>query len=516
MANLPTITALDIINRLVEDQIVTPEGLVSLLGKDRHTVTLNVLEMALVRANILSADNLTRIKSEISGRPAYLDSSIGVTDFLDKSASSTFGAIVLDRQPLTVAMVEDTPANVSGVAAALGNQNFEIWFITASDYALLREAAYSGRKLDRLPVAEDLAQILDIALAERASDVHIMAGVPPRLRVDGRLRELDFQPVDRGWVWDQVRSVCEPRHLDELAAEFSTDLAYTFGSFRFRVNIAMDINGYTMAMRQMPSTIPTPDEIDLPEVIRSFAHLEAGIVLVTGPTGSGKSTTLAAMLNEVVLTSRRHIITLEDPVEFRFSTRHAAQVNQRELGQSFDSFSAGLRDALRQDPDVILVGELRDMETIRTAVTAAETGHLVLGSLHTYDAASTIARMTNAVPANEQDAMRAQLATLLQGVVSQTLLPRAGGKGRIAAHEVLVNTTAIRANLRKPDGHSQLRQTMQTGLADGMTTMEASLARLVVTGQVTRADAEFRARDMADFQRMLDYYSNQVSKARLK
>jgi len=197
---------------------------------------------------------------------------------------------------------------------------------------------------------------------------------------------LPFQPLTQGWIRDQFEAMASPRHLADMTAKFSTDLAYTFGTSRYRVNAAQDAHGYTMMLRKLPSKIPTFAELGAPEAIRSFAHLERGLVLVTGPTGSGKSTTLAAMLNEVITTSSRHVITLEDPIEFRFPTDKASLVNQRELGESFVSFEGALRDALRQDPDVILVGEMRDGATIKAALTAAETGHLVFGTLHSINA----------------------------------------------------------------------------------------------------------------------------------
>jgi twitching motility protein PilT len=263
-----------------------------------------------------------------------------------------------------------------------------------------------------------------------------------------------------------------------------------------------------MTLRKLPSVIPTFDDLSAPDAIRRFAELERGLVLVTGPTGSGKSTTLAAIINAIITGSARHVITLEDPIEFRFPTDRASLVNQREYGSSFSDFPEGIRDSLRQDPDVILVGEMRDKQTIAAALTAASTGHLCLGTLHTSDAPQTVARIVNAFDSSERDEVRAQLAQMLKGVVSQTLLPRAGNKGRVAAYEILVANPAIATNLRKVGGENALKQTMQTAAREGMVTLEASLASLVRRGVVRKDEAEFRAQDVEEFQRALDFYES--------
>ena len=502
-----SITVNDLLRYLVENEIVTKSDLVSLLGSSRHNVTVNNLQLALVNNNVLNEDRLSAVVSELSGRHMLDGSGLMTLPHLDQSVASAAGALVVDTDPLTVAFVEDTEENRAAVAQALHTTEFQIWLVTATSFARFLGFTYSGKAYTDLKTPRDLYEILDKAIELDSSDIHLSVGIQPRVRASGALVDLDFRPLDRVWLEENAKAILTDRHIDELGKTFSTDIAYTFGSSRFRVNVANDSRGLTMALRKLPSTIPTPDDIGLPVVIRDLAENERGMVLVTGPTGSGKSTTLAAMLNQIVQHTSRHIITLEDPIEFRFPTTGRSLVNQRELGSSFPSFGDGLRDALRQDPDVILVGELRDAETIGTAVTAAETGHLVFGTLHTYDAPSTIMRVVNSFPHAEQPAVRAQLSALLKGVVSQTLVPKVGGKGRVAAHEIMINNTAIAANLRKEDGHTQLKQTMQTGLAEGMVTMEASLARLVTSGTITRQEAEFRAKDEKDFMRMLEFYA---------
>lgn len=512
---LPTITAAALVAALEDRGSIDELGLISLMGAARHHITVNALEMALVRDNVIGEDELLELTAALSGRTAYPGPEVvPVSDLLDPDVSARHGALVVDRDPLTVAFVEDTDANVAAVATALGTAEFEIWMIVASQFRPLHRLAYHGIALGSRVPAGDLFTILDAGVAAGATDIHLKVGVPPLVRVDGAIRHLPFLPVSRTWLTAQVPLLADERHRAELAETFSTDLAYTFGAARFRVNIAADSQGATMALRQLPSKVPTADDIALPEVIRQFAHLERGLVLVTGPTGSGKSTTLAAILNLIIQTSSRHLITLEDPIEFRLPTDSACLVNQRELGQSFESFPDGIRDALRQDPDVVLIGEMRDPTTIRTALTAAETGHLVFGTLHTYDAASTVARVVNSFPATEQEPVRSQLSQLLRGCVSQTLLPKAGGKGRVAAFEIMTLTPAIAANLRKVDGQNQIKQTMQISLSDGMATMESSLAKLVVSGIANHADALFRARDTDEFTRMLDFYSQQANQAR--
>jgi twitching motility protein PilT len=498
-----------LLEALYEQNILSPGQLVSLLGEKRHVVTLNRLEIALCREAIMNKDDLLTLKGELSGMPIYTDHTIAVTAHLDPVIAARVGALVLARTPLTVTMVEDTVENVEQVAAAIGTSDFDIWLTTAPQFAELRRVAYDDVARDIRPRAADVFAVMDAGLKARASDLHLKVGIPPRLRVDGSMVDMDFQPLDQLWMRAQIDALAERRHLDDLDRKYSTDLAYTFGTTRFRINVATDANGNTMTLRRLPSEIPTPDDIGLPEVIRQFATLERGLVLVTGPTGSGKSTTLAAILSEIITKQRRHVITLEDPIEFRFPTDRGSLVNQRELGSSLNSFPDGIRDALRQDPDVILVGELRDSITTAAALLASETGHLCLATMHTTSAASTVARMVGSFPTEEQNSVRAQLSQMLRGVVSQTLLPRLSTKGRVASYEILLNTPAVSTNLRKVDGAGAVRQTMQTSSSTGMTTMEMYLAGLVHQGIVSKKEALFRAQDPAEFDQALEFLQSQ-------
>lgn len=490
---------------LLDAGIVTSTSLVSLLGDQRHAQSVNVLEIALVRHNVLSLQDLLARKAALAGVPAFPSPGVSAVPALPETVAVRTGALVLDRPQLTVAMVEPAEQNVRDVAAALGRSDFTVWTTTAAHFADLCHACYRGATIASATPAPDLYTVLDRALECRASDVHLKVGVSPRLRVDGSFIHMSCRPLDQVWMRTAVAAVATPRHMADLDRKMSTDLAFLFGSTRFRVNVARDAEGLTMVLRRLPTALPTADELRLPAPIRAFAHLERGLVLVTGPTGSGKSTTLAAVLSEIIHTSSRHVITLEDPIEFKLPTDRASLVNQRELGSSFTSFPEGIRDALRQDPDVMLVGEMRDQETTRAALDLADSGHLVLATLHTIDAPSTVQRVVGFFPADEQESVRVKLSQLLKGTVSQTLLPRASGKGRTAAFEIMTSSPAVSTNLRKIDGATQLKQTMQTSSREGMCTMEMSLARLVQDGVVTRNEAQFRAPSLEEFERQLAF-----------
>lgn len=495
----------DLVMDLIGDKVVTPSDVISLLGDQRNARSVNVLELALVRNNVISREELLRRKAALGGLPPFPGDGVRPNSQLPEAAAAQHGALVLNISPLTVAMVEPTPTNLRAVASLLGTERFAVRLTTAPHFAEQLAATYRRAVVGDLKATPDLFAVLDEVIARGASDLHLKVGLAPRLRVDGSMIALEYRQVDQLWMRRAVEEIVSERHQSELARKFSTDFAYAFGNVRFRVNTAKDAEGTTMVMRRLPTQLPTADELSLPPAIRKFAHLERGLVLVTGPTGSGKSTTLAAILNEIVHTSARHIITLEDPIEFRFPTDQASLVNQRELGSSFASFPEGIRDALRQDPDVMLVGELRDLETVRAALELANTGHLVFGSLHTADAPSTVSRVVNLFPSVEQDSARTLLAQMLKGCVSQTLLPRATRRGRVAAFETLVHTPAIATSLAKVDGASSLKQTMQSGKSEGMCTMETSLAQLVHDGVVTPAEARFRAQNVEEFDRHIKY-----------
>lgn len=500
--NGPSVTAAALLDALMGLGVIAPDQLTTLLGAERKSSTLNHLETALTRENIINNAALAELKGQISGLPYVDNTGIGARPDISSSVALHTGAVVLDRTPLTVAMVEDVPKNVQRLSQELGREGFEIWLCTVAQFAELHKACYSGAKLQSRPATEDIFEVLDEAVNRRASDVHLTVGQPPILRIDGTLRAMTRQPIASHWLKAELTKLAGEEAVYRAETEFNADLAYSYGASRFRLNLGADRNGLTLSARTLPTKIPTLDDLALPRSIRAFTGLDRGLVLVTGPTGSGKSTTLASLLNSIALGQSRHIITLEDPIEFHLSQGKSV-VNQRELNDSFTSFTGGLRQALRQDPDVILVGEMRDLDTIRTAVTAAETGHLVFGTLHTFDAPSTVGRIVSSFPPEEQAQIRQQLAYVLKGIVSQTLIPSATGTGRLAAFEVMTSTPATMTNLRKIDGHTSLRQTIESGAREGMQTMDMALASLVRRGQITEASAYERARDVDQFGALL-------------
>lgn len=334
-----------------------------------------------------------------------------------------------------------------------------------------------------------LEWLLYEAVERKASDLHLTVGIPPYLRIDGALLPMDHPPLTVEDCSRLAREILDEKAWLEFQELGEYDCAYTVpGLSRFRVNIFRQRGTVSLALRTIPFGIPPFDSLGLPEVTREILRRPQGLVLVTGPTGSGKSTTLAAMVDEINRTMQKHVITLEDPIEYLHAHRQSIVV-QREVGLDTKSFAAGLRAALREDPDVILVGEMRDLETISTAMTAAETGHLVLATLHTPDAAQTIDRIIDAFPPSQQVQIRYQLAGVLVAVYAQRLLPHRSGRGRVAAFEVLVNVPAV-ANLIRTEKVHQLKSVMQTGARYGMRTLEQDLNRLVAEGKVRREEAD--------------------------
>ena len=350
----------------------------------------------------------------------------------------------------------------------------------------------------------DLAQALNEVLAQGASDLHITAGSPPVLRIDGSLKPLQNAPI---WSGEKVAvalaSALTPSQRTTFDRDLELDFAYTIsGGTRFRVNFYQQRGSIGAAFRIIPSVIKSLAELGIPGSVANFATLPRGLVLVTGPTGSGKSTTLAALVDLVNSTRTDHIVTVEDPIEFLYPNKKSV-VNQREVGTDTHSFATALKHVLRQDPDVILIGELRDLETISVALTAAETGHLVFATLHTQDAAQTIDRIIDVFPPHQQSQVRAQLAATLQGVICQSLVKRLDGNGRVAVTEVLVAMPAI-ANLIREGKTFQIISSMQAGRAIGMHTMDQHLAELVKTRTITYETARMSAHDVDGLERLLE------------
>ena len=335
----------------------------------------------------------------------------------------------------------------------------------------------------------DVADLLIQTKERGASDLHLSAGSPPMLRLHGVMTPLEGGPLGREDIHRMIYEVLNDDQRRLFEEQRDLDFAIELGEVaRFRVNVFAQRNGEGAVFRVVPTQIRSFEELGLPDVVKTLALKENGLVLVTGPTGSGKSTTLAAMVDLVNATRKKHIITLEDPIEFVHRSKNSL-VNQREIGPHTRSFAAALRAALREDPDVILVGEMRDLETISLALTAAETGHLVLATLHTKSAPKTVDRIIDAFPPAQQQQIRVMLAESLQGVVSQVLLPIRDGKGRVAALEIMVATVAIRNLIREGKTH-QMPSAIQTGTQFGMQSLEQALRNLLMQGRIAKEAAE--------------------------
>ncbi len=331
----------------------------------------------------------------------------------------------------------------------------------------------------------DHVALLKMALEKRASDIHITVKVPPVLRVDGSLRRVDMEPLDNEDIHNVLKGIMKEHQLKQLDENGELDMSFSVpGMGRYRMNAFKQRGSYSIALRVVNTDIPTPEDLMLPASAKEMARKPRGLILVTGPTGSGKSTTLASMIQLINQERDCHIVTLEDPIEY-LHKHDKAIINQREVGDDTRSFERGLRAALRQDPDVILVGEMRDLETISIAITAAETGHLVLSTLHTQGSAKTIDRVIDVFPPYQQQQIRVQLAGVLEGIISQQLLPRADKEGRIAAFEILLATPGIRNMIREGKTH-QIQSAMQTGARQGMQTMDNALIDLYKRALISR------------------------------
>jgi twitching motility protein PilT len=343
----------------------------------------------------------------------------------------------------------------------------------------------------------DITELLSFSVKNKASDLHLSAGLPPMIRVDGDIRRINVPALDHKEVHDLIYDIMNDKQRRDYEEFFETDFSFELPTIaRFRVNVFNQDRGAAAVMRTIPSKVLTLEELGCPVFFQEITKKPRGLILVTGPTGSGKSTTLAAMIDFINSNDYSHILTVEDPIEFVHQSKKAL-INQREVHRDTLGFNEALRSALREDPDIILVGEMRDLETIRLALTAAETGHLVFGTLHTSSAAKTIDRIIDVFPAAEKEMIRSMLSESLQAVISQALLKKTSG-GRTAAWEIMIGTPAIR-NLIREAKIAQMYSAIQTGRKDGMQTLDQHLDELVNKGMISRQTARLKAVNKAAF-----------------
>jgi twitching motility protein PilT len=345
----------------------------------------------------------------------------------------------------------------------------------------------------------DITELLAFVVKNKASDLHLSSGLPPMIRVHGDIRRINLPPMEHKDVHAMIYDIMNDGQRKHYEETLECDFSFAVPNLaRFRVNAFVQQRGASAVLRTIPSKVLSLEQLNCPKIFKEIANQPRGIVLVTGPTGSGKSTTLAAMVDDINENEFGHILTVEDPIEFVHESKKCL-INQREVGPHTQSFSNALRSALREDPDVILVGEMRDLETIRLALTGAETGHLVFGTLHTSSAAKTIDRIVDVFPAAEKEMVRAMLSESLRAVISQTLLKTKDGNGRVAAHEIMIGTPAIR-NLIREGKIAQMYSAIQTGQQYGMQTLDQNLQELVKRNIVSSAEARNKASNKDNFQ----------------
>lgn len=491
-----------LIHLLVTQEGVASDQIDAALGANRHRLNFPLLERALVERGLVADDVIAKTKAHLWQLPAITDGDHRASATLPKDVAAAAGAVLLDHPDGTwVAFIEPDAENRRLVANAIGD-GYQALVISTPMLQRMFSKAY-GLGTDALPTVGHIHDAFEACIDEKASDLHLGATEPPALRVHGSIRKMEVQPLTAEWLEEQAKYLLPEDKFERLLARHDVDDAYSYGDSRFRLNWGRDRHGITLSARLLAGRIPTAEELNLPAPVRRLAELERGLVLVTGQTGSGKSTLLASLLADIAMNQARHLITLEDPIEYVLPKGPRSVVTQREIGPHAFGFKEGLTQALRQDPDVIFLGEIRDAVTAKTAIEASESGHLVFGTMHTRDAASTVERLINLLADSDVGDVRQLVAYVLTAVISQSLLPRNDGSGRVAAQEVLLVTDAVKNQLGSTEGLKTIRSTMQTNREIGMQTMEMHLARLVRAGTVSESVAEHTSRDKEDFRRQL-------------
>ncbi|NIM04133.1 MAG: PilT/PilU family type 4a pilus ATPase [Armatimonadetes bacterium] len=437
---------------------------------------------------------------------------LATVTLIPRRMATDLSVLALWRAGQRIAVAMADPRDIDAIAAIKTQTGFEPEPLLASEreiqsavdrfYTLLEEEESGSRQADEAKEILHVDELLAALMEKDGSDLHLSVGSPPVLRVNGELIPLNFEVLTPARAQEITYAILTDERIAEFEQAHELDFAYSVpGLSRFRVNLHFQRGSIGAAFRTVPMEPPSLDELGMPSVLKTLCYKPRGLVLVTGPTGSGKSTTLAAMVKEINMSRRCHIITIEDPIEF-LHRNNLSIVIQREVGSDTHSFANALRHILRQDPDVILVGEMRDLETIASAITAAETGHLVFATLHTTGAAQSVDRMIDVFPPHQQTQIRLQLSAVLEGIICQTLLPRLDSKGRVCAQELLIATSAVRNLIREGKSH-QLASVQQAGAQFGMQTLDQALKNLVVKGMVAAEVAAACSSDPEDFLNLL-------------
>lgn len=395
------------------------------------------------------------------------------------------------------------PLRPNGVAAAPGAPAASGMPTAPQNSGQQQQQSPPRPQVKKKPVDEiHLDELLEILVEKNASDLHIAAGIPPVIRVDGKLVATNYENFSPLYAQQMMYGILTDEQIQRFESTWELDFSYALQKkARFRVNIFRDKGSVAAALRLIPTKIPTLEDLGLPPIIEKLTHTRRGLILVTGPTGSGKSTTLASMINHINLTRSEHVLTIEDPIEY-LHTHRMSVINQRELGMDTKSFPNALRAALREDPDVILVGEMRDQETMMLAVSAAETGHLVFATLHTNSAATSVDRIVDSFPEGGKEQVRLQLSNNIQAIIAQQLVPKVGGVGRVAVQEIMIATAAVRNLIREAKAH-QLTSIIQTQANVGMITTDQALREYYNKGVISYDDAMSRAHNVEELKRMM-------------